>query len=75
MTTTRKQYLGVKYDLVMTLPSRFSEGKVHLLVYDKRNKCWFVSCAGFANWHTMEVSEPRPKNCDKCDHMIRKIFG
>lgn len=70
-----KQYLGVKYDLVMTLPSRYSVGRVHLLVYDKLNKCWYVSCTGFMSYHTMEVSEPWPQNCQRCDEMIKRVFG
>jgi len=72
---TVKQYLGVRYDLVMTPPSRFTDGRVHLLVYDTLNKCWYVSCVGFPSFHTVPVSEPRPVNCIRCDDMIKRVFG
>lgn len=73
-----KRYMGVRYELVMTLPSSYGYGLVHLLVYSKLHKDWFISCRRdytSSPYHTVPVAEPRPRNCLKCDPMIKRVFG
>jgi len=75
---TVKQYLGVRYDLVMTMPNRWSSGKTHLTYWDRLNKQWALNCRdepGLPPYHTVPIVEPRPENCLRCDDMIKQVFG
>ena len=64
--TDSRRRSGLTYHRRSTYPSRFSEGKVHLYVWDKDSRMHFAVCNRRAWWHTYLVTWKTEVTCKKC---------
>ena len=62
--------MGVKYRLVGTGKSRWSEGKVHLQYWSREWRQWVLACRpcyGISAYHTHDVDDlDTPITCKSC---------
>lgn len=82
-----KTHLGVKYKLVYTGVSRWSNGKEHLAVWSKEGRGWSLLCnsngrgwSGLMPYNTSDIPPEPPEGggivqCLRCAPMIERVFG
>lgn len=52
---------------LQTYPNRWSQGKIHRLVYSRENKLWYPACGQPGEtYHGFEVDAKTEATCKKC---------